>query len=316
MNSNDELGPLYQSLDQIKFILENYVNRTISGVGIVLNSFFLFVLINKALNKKKVYNCLWTCTFCNLIVCVYGVAYLQQPEQLYPVPLYELIYRMCTSITIRVAFLASLLSKILLVLERYYRLFGIKNLCSRGLPKKFILFVCYSIGICFVFPVFFSFEVRESNATGLFYFKTSKFGSTLYFRVYSLLVYLAEVVGPVLALLIVNLKSLNKFRQVINASSPDQQSVTTRARNRFTRYVLVLGILGLVAHTGDMLSGISIRLRYTNLLEFTTQQILVSKLSKQTAMTLMFTLHSFDALIYLKMDCELKRLVKKMFLVN
>jgi len=85
-------GLFYQVLDQITFILLNYLGRAISGFGILLNTFFLFLLLKKCF-KNQIYNYFWSHAFCNLMASIFGVIYVQFPIELKVYEKYTLIHQ-------------------------------------------------------------------------------------------------------------------------------------------------------------------------------------------------------------------------------
>ncbi len=314
-----ESGLLYQYLDQIRFILENYVNRAISGTGILLNLFFLCTLLNKKL-KHKIYNFFWARSFCNLVVCIFGLTFFNFASEFEPLPLYMMIFRLyINGPTIRAAFLASTISDILLILNRHYCLDKKVN-CFTEMAKKLNIFICYAVSISFMFPFYFAAEIRESEVKGTFYWKTSSFGSTMYLRIYAVIVFLIENFIPVVLLLIFNVKSTRKFRALMAAKALVQQTLSKRAANaqkHFTKYILVLSMLSLVAHIGDTLIGLVNRLTYTRIVpEFDREQTVIRDLCRQGTLTFMYALHAFEGLIYLKMDANLKTLIRGFFYGN
>ena len=143
--TTDQLSSFYHALDLTTFILENYVCRVVTGLGIIFNMCLLRLLLNKRLTHTM-YNYLWSRAFCNMIVCLFGLVYMDFPRQIISqLPYYRLIYQayMITAL-IRTAFLASAVSDILLVLNRYFNILNKKNFLSE-ISKVANLLICYSI---------------------------------------------------------------------------------------------------------------------------------------------------------------------------
>ena len=117
-----ELSTLFQVLDLIRVIIRDYFSRVVSGLGIILNLIFLVILLNKKL-KNSIYNFFWSRSFCNLIVCIFGLAYMDFPDVREKRPLYILIHQVyITGFTMRLALLASVLTDCFLILNRLFNL--------------------------------------------------------------------------------------------------------------------------------------------------------------------------------------------------
>ena len=112
-----ELSALFQDLDLIRVIIRDYFSRKVSGLGIFLNLIFLVILLNKKL-KNSIYNFFWSRSFCNLIVCIFGLAYMDPLKQKVERPLYLLIHQVyIIGFTIRIVLLASTMTDCLLILN-------------------------------------------------------------------------------------------------------------------------------------------------------------------------------------------------------
>ena len=135
----------------------------ICGFGLITNSFFLFILSSKSL-KHKMYQNLWVKTFCDLIVCLVGVGYLnsecfacfgnQNSE-------YWIIYFQwyIRGIPQAMAFTASIYSEIYLILNRCINLFNPKSKLFE-FRKGYFLFTVYLFSFCFNFPAYFMKEIK------------------------------------------------------------------------------------------------------------------------------------------------------------
>ena len=248
-----ELSALFQDLDLIILIIRDYFSRIVSGLGIFLNLIFLVILLSKKL-KNSIYSYLWSRSFCNLIVCIFGLVYMDPPDQRLDRPLYLQIHQVIISgFTIRTVLLASAITDCLLILNRYFNLSNRQNFWTK-IPIKYNLLMCYSLGTIFILPAYFSIRiVQTTHFSSIFYWITSDFGLSLFLKLYILLIFLVESVIPVFFLLIMNIISIRKFRKVMATLTTDQNK-SVKAEKRFTKWILVLTAICLITRSLDLLS--------------------------------------------------------------
>ena len=131
-NSYTNNSELIKSLTETKDILENYGIRLISIIGVVFNTYSLNVLPRKKADQSltfKFYDFLWCRCFCNLLVCFFGIFFNPNIKL-------SLSCKECQSdywqlylqvflnvIPLRIAFMSSAISDILLILNRVALLF-------------------------------------------------------------------------------------------------------------------------------------------------------------------------------------------------
>ncbi len=154
------LTDLEFTLRGLAFIMENYIVRVISGIGILLNILSLIVIIDKRF-KHSNYSHLWCRTFCNLIVCIFGVFYLNfnsmASEQSYE---YLFVSLYVINIPMRTSFLASAFSEITLILNRLLVIKKKKKTFFASIPKVANLTFCYMLPICGSMPAYMSIEIK------------------------------------------------------------------------------------------------------------------------------------------------------------
>jgi len=255
-------GLFYQVLDQTKFFLLNYLGRVIYGFGILLNAFFLFLLLKKCF-KNPIYNYFWSRAFCNLMASIFGVIYVQFPTELMVYEKYSLIHHFYISgSTTRAVFLASSVSDILLIVNRYYSMTEKRNSFFAKISKKANLFLCYFIGFTVVLPFYFGGVIVETENKNFAYWKLSQFGSSMGFKAYFLLSFLLESVIVVIILSVYNSMAVSKFHDKMTnkIQLTKKKTKAEKADIRFTKYSLVLTIIGLISRTLDMLAGIFVRI--------------------------------------------------------
>ena len=143
------------SVDYLNRFTDNIIKygiHGISAIGITFNAVTLFVLSNQNF-KHKYYDFLRCRCICNLVVCVTGAMYKDLTMRDTESDYYELFYEwLVVNLPKRIAFFASAISDILLILNRYvtlcdkkksvfYRLSkSVRNpFCKReGSEKKFV----------------------------------------------------------------------------------------------------------------------------------------------------------------------------------
>lgn len=117
-------------------LINDYANCIVSIVGTVLNLFTLLLLTNNAF-KHKFYDFLRCRCFCNLIVCAFGIVYVDVFCRGCPVNYARLLlYSNLVHIPLRMAFLASAISDVLLIINRLSMLFNRKESGICKLSKK------------------------------------------------------------------------------------------------------------------------------------------------------------------------------------
>jgi len=97
-----------------------YINRIIGFLGMILNSLEILIMLNKTL-FHPIYNFNWGRTFCNWLVCLLGCGWVQALDYEKPGGYYQKAYCVYVfGITSRIAFFASSISHLILILNRYF----------------------------------------------------------------------------------------------------------------------------------------------------------------------------------------------------
>ncbi len=315
LSSIPSYGLFYQVLDQITLILLNYLGRVISGFGILLNTFFLFLLLKKCF-KNQIYNYFWSRAFCNLIASIFGVIFVQFPLELMTYEKYTLIHQLYISgFGTRAVLMASSVSDILLIVNRYYSMTERRNSFFAKISKKTNLFLCYFIGITLFIPFCFGGDFVETENKNFAYWKLSQFGSSAGYKAYFLLSFMLESVIVVIILLVFNSMAITKFRGIMTNKTKVTKKKTKaeKANIRFTKYSLVLSIICLIVRTLDMLAGILVRIEAVQLYVYTPEQRSLKNICRQFAFFVLFTSQAFEVLIYFKMDKNVKKSIIEIF---
>ncbi len=126
---------LLLSLIEIRDIVINYVIRGISGIGIFFNIFSLTVVLHKSL-KHNFYDFLRCRCICNLIVCILTIFYGRLVLENCPVNYQWLYFAWFINVQIRLVLLASSISDILLIINRYVTIYDMKKSVFYKISRK------------------------------------------------------------------------------------------------------------------------------------------------------------------------------------
>lgn len=137
------------ALDLTQEIMINS-SRIVSIIGIFVNLFGLLVLRNERL-VEKFYDCLFCRCFCNTVVCLFGTihykrVFIERPMNYSLAFFHAYFYFPLT----RVAFMASIICDVLLILNRLVLLFGKRTNVFFILSKKVNYFNLKVLGITYV----------------------------------------------------------------------------------------------------------------------------------------------------------------------
>jgi len=332
--SND--SEVISTIATAKNLLENYEIHIVSVIGVLFNFHSLFIIKNYIPNFKFYDFFLCRCV-CNLVVCFFGIFFklaliesiiceeCMRPSYL---QLYLQVYFVC--IPLRIAFLSSAVSDILLIMNRvallYYRhLSAFYTLSVRvfnyiyqfycGLSNFSLHFLlCYKANllICFAFPIilislgYFAFEIaNSSNSTNesTRYLTLNEFGKTKLYRVYMNLSVLVETLIPVVALLTLNAISLIRFKKLMTHLGPNRSF-----KIQTFRLIIMLTFISLITRTFDLAVSVAIRLRvfYKTNVNINTEIDAVLLLMRTVSFFLLFAAHALDGLFYYVYDRTLK----------
>jgi len=229
-------------LVQISNIIENYAIRFISITGVILNFISLVIVLNKDLNHF-IYTYIWSRFFCNVIVCATGAGYVKvctiNCRQTYFAVFYQWYLN---GIPMKVALFASTMSEILLILNRVYILIK-RSSCLRHISKFQNLAMCYVIPSLVAIPFYFSIRIYQTDKLGIFMWELNAFGSSIYYKVYVMVVLFMETLAPLTILTVLNCIAAKKYSSIgppnvgLTADSVVQRR---KAENRCTRMILIM----------------------------------------------------------------------------
>ncbi|MFT4802063.1 MAG: hypothetical protein ACI93N_001838 [Flavobacteriaceae bacterium] len=290
-----------KSILAVEELLETYINRVICGIGIILNLFFLCVLYKPKI-IYKISSYLWCRTFCNLIVCILGVAftdYYHEEKRIGSLAFFEHEVFIIATL-IRIAFMASILSDILVILNKFLMLLNMKSFWA-DLNKIMNLVICYGIGITLFVPLYFV----NDNGGGYDSWKSNVLGS-----IYLIVLLFLECVIPVLVLTILNLTSVYKFRKIMRMRG-HLISYKTKERKieiRTTKIVILLTLVCIITRAFDMFCEARIRIGWFKLVEYSAEEKVENELISHISKLFMNCAHAFEGIVYFTMDKNLKNM--------
>jgi len=216
-------------------------------------------------------------------------------------------YTWYISIAIRAFSLASFISDILLIFNRYFEV-SQKTTFLGCLSKKLNLFICFSIPFVICLPSHFAVNAEKKHLNGKFNLKLNVFGSSIYFKLYFFLTFLVDTVIPLSTLIWVNIVSVFKFKRVMerHADLTGNQIETRKAERRFTRMVFILSAITSVTRIIDMVTSVFNRISVISPGTFNQGTLELILFSKSISVIFVNIASAFDALVFLRMDKNIR----------
>jgi len=123
-------------------------------------------------------------------------------------------------------------------------------------------------------------------------------------------VFLAESIVPVTALVCLNIVAVYRFRQRLAARAAlgATSNQAASASDRFTRYILLLTGVCLVTKSLELISAAFTRMNVFSVIEFSVEQSAMIHLSKEVTNCMLYAAHGFEAVVYFKMDMNLRKI--------
>jgi len=301
--------PVYPWAVQGSYILDIIINRSIGGIGILVNLFFVILLSHRNLHHK-IYDFLWCRQFTSLLTCLFETASYRSCFACKYNSEWLAYYSWYTQNIVRAFLLSSLISDLLLIYTRYFEIIK-KPTFLRRLSKKFNLFICSSISCALSLPTYFAVNVEKDHLNGNFHLTLNALGVSIYYKLFVFLVFLLEFVIPVSTLLWMNGVSVYKFKHVMDrhADLTGNQIETRKSEHRFTRMVLLLSVITSVTRLIDMAIAIPARISVISPRTFGQGTLELILFSKSLSVILINIALAFDALVYLRMDKNIWELI-------
>lgn len=184
---------------------------------------------------------------------------------------------------------------------------------------KFYVPVIFLVPIIASTIIFFGIEIKPEEDGDLYYWTFSEFGKTIIYKIISIIVILPESLLLVMILTVMNILTLRDFIQY-SKNKAVLRSLNRREQNnqniQFTRIIIILTILFIVTALFDNSSAIFARLIILFELELNQETIAIGDCIRQFTLLLIFIIHSFDVFIYVPMDRNLRRLIRRLFSRN
>jgi hypothetical protein len=299
------------SLYELQFV---YTNRIIGFIGLILNSMGLVIMLNRTL-IHPMYNFTWGRTFCNWIVCLFDCGWVQTLDFDKPGDYYERLYQVYIfGIPIRIAFFASSISDLILILNRYFVITE-RRVWLLKISKLTNLTICYIFSVSLYVPLYFAFRLEAVGSNEEFAFKLTDFGQSAIFKGYAAGTYLLENVLGVCVLGVFNVLSAIRFREkmIRKGHLLLNRTVTKRAEIMYTKMVFILTTICFITRLLDAVTGTFARSKALKIFELSDETKLRITLYYDISLVLLSAAHAFDNWVYFLMDPNLRRCTRELF---
>jgi len=144
----------------------------------------------------------------------------------------------------------------------------------------------------------------------------NEFGSSIYFKVYVMVVLFMETLAPLTLLTVLNFIAAKKYSSIINSANAGltTDSVVQRREeeNRCTRMILIMTSVCIVTHLLDLFSAIGKRIESLGMYEMSQEMSVLITFFRQVTFLIIFAAHSFDGVFIFGMDSNLTRISLQM----
>ena len=200
------------------------------------------------------------------------------------------------------------------------RLFILKNRNHWVVNIRFIYYIPFLIIIplAAVIPFSFMFSINKSekNSELYYWFFSDTIKNSFGFRAYFLVLIFIENILPTIFLLILSIlchKQYTKRIQIKSKITIHAINDLKKLENGYTRITIILTVLFIITRFSDFLIGISIRAIVILNLKIEKMEVSLLNFIRQFTFLLYFGLFSFNGLLYIQIDNNLKALAKKKF---
>jgi len=228
---------------------------------------------------------------------------------------YERLYQVYIfGIPIRIAFFASSISDLILILNRYFVITE-RKVWLLKISKLTNLTICYVFSICLYAPLYFAFHLEAVGSNEEFAFKLTDFGQSAIFKGYAAGTYLLETVLGVCTLGFFNLLSAIRFREKMIRKSHllSNRTETKQKEIMYTKMVFILTSICFITRLLDAVTGTFARFKALNIFELSDETKLQITLCYDISLVLLSAAHAFDNWVYLLMDPNLRRCTRELF---
>ena len=296
----------------------NYGVISISFIGILVNSFMLYLLSSKILTNPF-YKYIKLKAFIDTIVCLLGVFHHNNvcvKCRHYTYSHIYIVLRIGHVIANRFILLASSLHEIYLITNRYMILKNRNNWIINIKVRYYfptVILVC----IMLVIPYFFIFEIKYEEIYQNYYWVwTDSFMNSKYFKGLIFLLGFTENVVPLICLVTLIILCQIQYKKRIQIKSKITiQSIKNlkKLENSYIRITLIQTVMYIISKLSDFLSSSLLRVVFFLDIEFSELTLSLIDFSRQFAFFLLNGLHSFDQLLYIQIDQNLRRVARDLF---
>jgi hypothetical protein len=228
---------------------------------------------------------------------------------------YQQAYSMYVfAIPIRIAFFASSISDVMLILKRYFVITE-RRVWLLKISKLTNLAICYVFSVSLYVPLYFAFHLEAVSSNEEFAFKLTDFGQSTLFKGYAAGTFLLETILGVCILGILNVLSAITFREkmIRKAHLLRNRTYTRRAEIMYNKMVFILTSICFITRLLDAVTGAFVRLMSLDVYNFSEETKSQIKLYYDISLMLLLTAHAFDNWVYFLMDPNLRRCTRELF---
>lgn len=298
------LTPFFVSVDQATEIISQYVNRIISGIGIISNTILFSVLLRKRL-KFKVYNYLWARKFCHILICLLALFYVKGPEPGKEYMLSELIHRIIIDHGQNILFLASLYSDVLAITYRLLILKNKKNAALAKLSKLSNLVICFTVAFFVELPCFLIYHVAHSETENYYCLKL-RINSTAYLKIYFLGVFSIVSVIPLTILIVLTVYLILKFQKLSSASNITEEK---KATLKFVQVALILTTICTLTKMIDMVGSLFIKSFRLDVFSYFKDIKILIQFEEAISLALLVCVYIFESFFYIFKDRHILKVI-------
>jgi len=217
-------------------------------------------------------------------------------------------------IPIRVAFFASSISDLILILNRYFVITE-RRVWLLKISKLTNLAICYAFSVSLYVPPYFSHHLEPVGSDGKFAFKLTNFGQSSIFQCYFVGLFLLETVLGVCTLGFFNVLSAIRFRKkmIRKGHLLRNRTETKRKEVMYTKMVFILTTICFITRLLDAVAGSFVRLMSLDVYNFSNESKYLITLYHDISLMLFLSEHAFDNWVYFLMDPNLRRCTRELF---
>jgi len=214
----------------------------------------------------------------------------------------------------RIAFFASSISDLILILNRYFVITD-RRVWLLNISKLTNLAICYVLSICLYVPLFYAFRLEAVGSNREFAFKLTEFGLSAIFKGYAAGTFLLETGLGVCTLGFFNVLSAIRFREkmIRKGHLLSNRTETKQKEMIYTKMVLILTTICFITRLLEAVARLFARLFLLNIHNFSEETKSQIKLYHDISLVLLLAAHAFDNWVYLLMDPNLRRCTSELF---